>query len=270
MRSKSKLLTITILIVLLLSPFVGMSNQASASSVGAVAALQTVFGAEMQQLTPAEGLDQMVVANTTWSRRNAVLWSAVETTEGVRNWGVLASLDAELQAASANGIQVILIVRSTPEWARKTAGSGATCGPVRADKLAAFGGFMNELVARYSAPPYNVKVWELWNEPDVDPSQVLEVDSVYGCWGDQTDAYYGGRYYAEMLKVAYPQIKSADPQAQVLVGGLLMDCDPRPAAGCANVGHSTLPGKALCPTSAQPDAGRESQSINRPPINTCA
>ncbi len=245
MRSRSKFLTVIILIVLLLSPFVGLSNAASASSVAAVAVPQTVFGAEMGQLTPAGGLNQMAAANTTWSRRNAVLWSAVEPTEGVRNWGALASLDAELQAASANGIQVILIVRSTPEWARKTAGSGSSCGPIRADKLAAFGAFMHDLVARYSAPPYNVKVWELWNEPDVDPSLVIDPDSVYGCWGDQTDAYYGGRYYAEMLKVAYPQVKSADPQAQVLVGGLLMDCDPRPAAGCADVGHSALPGKFL-------------------------
>jgi hypothetical protein len=30
-----------------------------------------------------------------------------------------------------------------------------------------------------------------------------------------------------MLKVAYPAIKAADPQAQVLIGGLLLDCDPR-------------------------------------------
>jgi hypothetical protein len=29
-----------------------------------------------------------------------------------------------------------------------------------------------------------------------------------------------------MLKVAYPQIKAADPEVQVLVGGLLLDCDP--------------------------------------------
>jgi hypothetical protein len=68
---------------------------------------------------------------------------------------------------------------------------------------------------------------------------------MYGCWGDQNDAYYGGGYYAEMLKAAYPQIKAADPQAQVLIGGLLLDCDPRPGAGCATVGNSNLPPKFL-------------------------
>ncbi len=205
---------------------------------------ETVFGAEMDHLTSASGINQMVAANSTWTRRNALIWSVVEPTEGARDWGAVAGLESELQEASSKGIQVILIVRSTPQWARKIAGSGPSCGAVSQAKLTAFGRFMHDLVARYSVSPYNVKFWELWNEPDVDPS-LVDVDSVYGCWGNQNDLYYGGRYYADMLKVAYPQIKAADPQAQVLVGGLLMDCDPRPGAGCAAVGHSTLPGKFL-------------------------
>jgi hypothetical protein len=61
----------------------------------------------------------------------------------------------------------------------------------------------------------------LGNEPDVDPSKV-DPDSGYGCWGDASDPYYGGRYYAKMLKKAYPAIRSADSQAKVLTGGLLL------------------------------------------------
>jgi hypothetical protein len=204
--------------------------------------LQTIFGAEMAKLTSGGGLDQMVAANISWTRRNAVVWSSVEPTEGTRKWSALAGLESELQDASSKGMRVILIVRSTPAWAQKVAGS--FCGPIKAEKLAAFGSFMGDLVARYSVPPYNVKYWELWNEPDVDPSLVIPT-SEFGCWGDQSDAYYGGGYYAEMLKAAYPQIKAADPQAQVLVGGLLLDCDPRPGAGCAAVGNSDLPPKFL-------------------------
>jgi hypothetical protein len=49
---------------------------------------------------------------------------------------------------------------------------------------------------------------------------------VFGCWGDNDDDYYGGGYYADMLKMVYHAVKSADPQAQVLIGGLLLDCDP--------------------------------------------
>jgi hypothetical protein len=59
----------------------------------------------------------------------------------------------------------------------------------------------------------------LWNEPDAA--------GTLGCWGDPSDKqYYGGAYYGEMLKAVYPHIKSADSRAQVLVGGLLLDCDP--------------------------------------------
>jgi hypothetical protein len=268
---KSRLMLTTAAMLLgtfLLSPFLGKANPVTASSAGAapspslylplvmrpVAAptpliiylplvmrnfpLQTVFGAEMNQLTSSGGLDQMAAAHISWTRRNAVLWSAVEPVEGARNWSALASLESELQNASSKGIQVILIVRSTPQWARKIAGSGSYCGPISQDKLPAFGSFMRALVARYSVPPYNVKYWELWNEPDIDPSSFTG-DNIYGCWGDQSDPYYGGGYYAEMLKAAYPQIKAANLQAQVLVGGLLLDCDPRPGAGCAVVGHDS-------------------------------
>jgi hypothetical protein len=84
---------------------------------------------------------------------------------------------------------------------------------------------MKDLVSRYSLPPYNVKYFELGNEPDVAP-QLVSSDSVYGCWGDDSDEYYGGGYYAEMLKAVYPMIKETNPQAQVLIGGLLLDCDP--------------------------------------------
>jgi hypothetical protein len=202
----------------------------------------TVFGAGMDHLTPGWGLDKMAAAYTTWTRPIGVLWSTVEPTEGIYNWSVLADLEVELQNASSRGMQVILLVHSTPEWARKIAGTGPTCGPIAANKRAAFGNFMRAMVARYSVAPYNVKYWEMWNEEDV---ATIPGDNGFGCWGDTSDPYFGGGDYAEMLKVVYPQIKAADPQAQVLIGGLLMDCDPRPGAGCAAVGHSTQPGMFL-------------------------
>lgn len=246
MRSRLIVIITAILLgVLFLSPVSGKLDHVYASSTAAPEPVtQTIFGTAMLHITVGDGLNQAEAANASWTRGRSVLWSIVEPSEGVRDWDALSSLESELQDASSRGIQVILVVHSTPEWARKIAGSGPTCGPIHANKLAAFGSFMNEMVARYSVPPYNVKYWELWNEPDVDPS-LVSTNSGFGCWGDQADPYYGGRYYAEMLKTVYPQIKAADPQAQVLMGGLLMDCDPRPGAGCAAIGHSALPGKFL-------------------------
>ncbi len=96
---------------------------------------------------------------------------------------------------------------------------------MRPDKLGAYADFLHDAVLRYSEPPFNVKFWELGNEPDVDPS-LVNPDWRFGCWGEAGNAYYGGEYYAEMLKAVYPKIKKADEDAQVLVGGLLLDCDP--------------------------------------------
>jgi len=209
--------------------------------------LETVFGVEMDQITIGGGLDQVAAANTTWVRRNGVLWADVEPDEGTRDWSVLAGLEQELRDASANNLQVILIVRKTPSWAQKV--TGYSCGPIKPEKLGAFGNFMVDLVSRYSVPPYNVRYWEIWNEPDVDPALAAYIggDSIpFGCWGDWTDPYYGGGYYAEMLKAVYPRIKAADAQAQVLVGGLLLDCDPRGSPStCATVGHGESPPKFL-------------------------
>jgi hypothetical protein len=199
-----------------------------------------LFGVDMDHITSNWGLNQMVEANISWVRPVGVLWSSVEPAEGIYDWSVLAGLEAELLTASRNGIQVVLLVHSTPEWARKITGIGPTCGPIADNKLPAFGNFMRAMVARYSFSPYNVKYWELWNEPD---APTVSEDRGFGCWGDGSDPYFGGGGYAEMLKVVYPQIKVANPQAQVLIGGLLLDCDPR--GPCDAVGHSNLLGLYL-------------------------
>jgi hypothetical protein len=197
----------------------------------------------LEMIGAAGAVDTISQAGVYWARSNRpVAWAEVEPTEGTRNWSAMARLEEELRAAASHGLQEIQVVRFTPGWAQQM--TGYSCGPIKPEKLGAFASFMHDLVARYSVPPYSVKYWEIWNEPDIDYHMVGQT-SDWGCWGDQSDTYYGGGYYAEMLKAAYPQIKSADPQAQVLIGGLLLDCDPRPGAGCATVGNSNLPPKFL-------------------------
>jgi len=195
---------------------------------------QTVFGVQMGGVSNSAGLQQVATTPSTWVRSgNPVQWSDVEPVEGAYQWPALAGLEQEWIRASKNNLLDFVMVRSTPAWAQ--AQPGHTCGPVRSDKLVAFGQFMHALVARYSPLPYGVKYWEIGNEPDIDPA-LVPLDSNIGCWGNAHDTYYGGGYYAEMLKVVYPQIKLADPSAQVLVGGLLLDCDP----------NNPPPGKGDC------------------------
>jgi hypothetical protein len=195
--------------------------------------LQTVFGLELNGFKTGSGLLPAREANTSFVRYNGVRWGDIEPEQGQRNWPLLSDLEIQLRTAAQNDLHVILVVRYTPDWAQKV--PGATCGPVRQDKLGAFGDFMYDLVVRYSGAPYHVKHWEIWNEPDVDPELAMDFGPQvpFGCWGDPGDPYYGGRYYATMLKAIYPRIKEADPDAQVLVGGLLMSCNPN-GAGCLN------------------------------------
>ncbi len=196
-----------------------------------------LFGVEPRHPTDERVLTLLSQSGARLVRYGSVLWEAVEPQEGVYRWDTLAGMDAALESLSRQGVEIILVVRSAPLWAQKR--YGIVCGPIAQEKFAAFADFMTQLVKRYSAPPYNVRYWELGNEPDVDPS-LVRADSSLGCWGDKDDPYYGGGYYAEMLKVVYPAIKAADPRAQVLNGGLLLDCDPTNSSESAECHAATF------------------------------
>lgn len=182
-----------------------------------------LMGAEVRKMDSSAKFEMIAEAGMNAIRYNGLQWSKVEPNEGERKWGAINELERGLIDASQSGVETILIVRSTPPWAQKV--PGYYCGPIAQDKLQSFATFMRDLVSRYSLPPYNIKYWEIWNEPDV-AAELVEFKSVYGCWGDDLDEYYGGGNYAEMLKEVYPAIKAADPDAQILIGGLLLDCDP--------------------------------------------
>ncbi len=205
------------------------------------------FGIHMQNLTPGTGFNKAIAAGTYWSRSGEVAWSEIQPNEGVPPdwdaWEAASDSDEQWILASQNNLTNIVIVDSTPLWAQSF--YGYYCSAVKQTALDDFAAFMYELVSRYSQPPYNIKYWELWNEPDIAPSLVY-AESPIGCWGDYSDKFgYGGGYYAEMLKVVYPEIKKADPTAKVLVGGLLLDCDPRIDGACNKGSHKDLPPKFL-------------------------
>jgi hypothetical protein len=184
-----------------------------------------LLGVAMEGYTNRQGLQQALNLSVRFVRRSQpVSWQAVEGVEGQYDWGKLAGLENELAIARAVGIQPILEIQYTPLWAQKV--PGWSCGPIRQDKFEAFASFVEQLVQRYgSASPYRVRYWQFGNELDVAPEEIPG-DSIFGCWGDLNDPVYGGGYYAEMLKVVYPRIKAADPDARVMLGGLLLECDP--------------------------------------------
>lgn len=198
----------------------------------------TIYGVEMTAVSEPGGLKLLEAAQSTWIHVAGIWWPQIEPTEGNYNWSQMAFHEQNFRNAQNSNMKVVVVVRGTPDWAQKN--PPWACGPILQTKLAAFGEFMYQLVQRYSAPPYNVKHYELVNEPDVDPLWIPgNYNSLLGCWGDQTKPYYDGEYYAEMLKVVYPRMKQADPNTQVLVGGLLLDCDPRLPLGSSTSGCNT-------------------------------
>lgn len=189
-------------------------------------ALPTIFGIDLGKApAPAAHFDKALQTGAYWLRRGFVYWWDVEATEGVRDWSVLSELEQELIQASRQGMQIILVVTGTPTWAQRE--PGIFCGPILQSKFGAFASFVGELVSRYSVPPYNVTYFEIWNEPDAPITYgINDPTSQFGCWGDPNAPHFGGDYYGQMLKVVAPQIKAANPDAQVLLGGLLLDCKP--------------------------------------------
>jgi hypothetical protein len=181
------------------------------------------FGVSMNHITQKFGLAQARQAGVQVVRDPMIPWNKVEpvrTDPPTYRWQVLQGLEQELLNAADAGMIITLLILYTPDWAQAV--PGHSCGAIRADRLDEFTEFLRAVVDRYSAPPYQVKYWELFNEPDVDPA-LVGASSSFGCWGDENDEYYGGRAFAEMLKHAYPAIKQADPDAQVILGGLLLD-----------------------------------------------
>jgi hypothetical protein len=182
-----------------------------------------IFGVEMGRGGVGPIVGRVGEAGFSWVRYNAIRWSEIEPQPGQRNWAALAGVEAELQAIVAQGGVPVVIVRGSPQWA--VTNPQNDCSPIRADALDEFARFMGDLTARYAGSPYNIRYWELGNEPDA-PAVGPVGEVVFGCWGDERDPYYGGGAYAEMLKQVYPAIKQANPNAQVVFGGLLLDCDP--------------------------------------------
>lgn len=140
-----------------------------------------------------------------WSR-SWLSWDWVEpvrTDPPTYRW---EPLDAILGAARRAGLEPIFLLGGNASWAAES-----FCGPLYPQAQEAFVQFLQAAVARYKEPPYAVRLWEIYNEPD----------SVFGpqgfCFGTR------GWLYPETLRLAYEAIKAADPQALVLFGGLSYD-----------------------------------------------
>jgi hypothetical protein len=141
-------------------------------------------------------LDAMQNTGATWIRFD-FLWPTIEPQNGQFNWTLY---DRVVPAVKARGMKILGELVFTPDWAR-----GPSC--TATDKCppgdpAQYQEFAKAVVARYKG---SVSNWEIWNEPNLA-----------GFWATGPDPVA----YTQLLKAAYPAIKSVDPNATVVSGGL--------------------------------------------------
>jgi polysaccharide biosynthesis protein PslG len=152
------------------------------------------FQAHLYYQNVPKSLDLVRDAGFGWVKQQ-VRWSAVEIAPGAYDW---TQLDGIVGYSALMGIRVLLSVVTAPAWSRA---KGGVDGPP--DDLSTFGSFLTALATRYAG---KVHAYEIWNEQNFARE-----------WG-------GGRIqggeYVELLKVAYPAIKAADPNASVISGAL--------------------------------------------------
>jgi hypothetical protein len=122
-------------------------------------------------------------------------WNGIEPQQGVYNTAEIQNYQRFFASLPA-GTKIDVDVEGTPPWAANGSADMRT-PPVDAG---AYAGFVNYLVNAFGG---RVTAWEIWNEEDNTG------------WWTGTPAQYVG-----LLKAAYTAVKSADPRATVIVGGL--------------------------------------------------
>jgi hypothetical protein len=181
-------------------------------------ATANIFGVQMYGATGAGTAyySALIDSGAEWVRV-PIEWDAVEPTNRPPANFRWQSADAAVAAAAASCKNLIVTLRSAPSWAATYPNSR-----IKRDQLGEFAQFVRATVERYDGDGIDdapgspiVTYWELYNEPDASIS-VLGEDWHKG-WGEY------GADYAEMLSVAYQAIKQANPNAQVLFGGIAYD-----------------------------------------------
>jgi polysaccharide biosynthesis protein PslG len=204
-------LVTALLVLFLASGARGVIAPTSGPPLGGVNATGLAVGA-----SPAR-----VAQEISWARslhahaiRVEIPWATLEPTPGKIEPAALAFTDSLVNQAATAGIKVVALTMWTPCWASSAPasllrkcrpGNGAKAQawpPVNPASYASFAAFV---AARYGA---KLAAIEVWNEPD-----------------QSNEDYLAGprkaQRYAELLRAAYPAIKSADPGMTVLGGSLV-------------------------------------------------
>jgi hypothetical protein len=175
----------------------------ASAAMGLFEDLQYMTGAALQTR-----LNQYQSIGAKWARFQ-MIWSNVQSGgPDSYDWQPYDELIAGLLA---RGIQPLVVIDTTPSWARPAdCEEQPTCAPADPSQYAEFAA---AAVARYHTEVHH---WEIWNEPN---------NEVF--W--QPAPNVGG--YTALLKLTYAAIKQVDPTAEVITGGTAPEETTRGANG---------------------------------------
>lgn len=135
--------------------------------------------------------------------RYTMYWAKIEntTTPGQYDPEQLRVWDELVRFGQQQGIVFEIVVHQNAPgvgWANREEGSRR------------FAQFMFDMAKRYP----QIRYWELWNEMDSG------FTDLFGANRDDVSLRERGKLYAQMLKIVYPRIREANPDAFVLTGGM--------------------------------------------------
>ena len=161
--------------------------------VGGFSDGSSIFGRSSTEL--GRELDAVKATGATYFRFD-VYWAEIERRHDEFDW---TATDRIVDAARSRGLKVLGILDYSPTWARPR----GTDDHYPPSNPADYSNFARAAVQQYA--PRGVHDWEIWNEPNL--SQF---------WKPRPNP----SVYASLLAAAYPVIKSTDPDATVVTGGL--------------------------------------------------
>jgi polysaccharide biosynthesis protein PslG len=167
-------------------------STAAAAEPGVVSDLNWGINETEKQQTVAAMTD----AKVRWTRLS-LNWHDLEPSQGSYSSWWLADLDRSVQLAHDAGVKLILNLTDGPQWA---SGSTNRRAPPRDPEDVV--PFLRFIADRYQG---KVQAYEIWNE-----------ENLTYWWSPGPDP----AGYTALLKAAYPAVKSADPSATVVFGGL--------------------------------------------------
>jgi len=161
-----------------------------------------------------------VDADAQWARMSR---SGVESVRVVFSWAQaqpeagmqpdFTQIDAKVELAARNGIDLLPVVLYTPDWAATYPARHGTPPKFPSDYAA----FVTQLVRRYGPqgtfwderpdlPRRPLRDWQIWNEPHFD----FYWYTPEGSWAPE---------YVKLLRAAKNAIRAADPGARVVLAG---------------------------------------------------